>query len=418
MLLTDGVNTAGLLDPLKAAELARDEGVRIHTIGIGAEAMRVGVRHSAWSIRSAPTSTRRRSQRIAEVTGGRYFPRARHRGARRASIAEIDRLEPAARPEPEPAAARRALYRGRCRGARSRAARRSCGPPTASCAQRPRVMAAAHDRARRFPFPAPAVAVGAAGIAAARGRGARGARRAARGATSSIRTCCRICSTAHRSGSGRAGCCSASRCGRWPCWRWRVPRGTQADAAAAQQAPHVIALELARDDARAGPEAEPPRGARYKIDDLLDAQPRLPDRADRLCRRCIHRGAADRRRRQRAAISSMHWTRRRCRSTAIATARAIERAVELHQAGRPASRRHHPARRQRRVPRRRCGAQGACAKDSIVSVLGIGTCRGRAGAAGAGRFPQGRQRQCRRCRSLDDAGLRQVAEAGGGRYAR
>src|SRR5690606_10246969 len=38
VLLTDGVNTAGLLDPVKAAEIARDAGVRIHTIAFGGDA--------------------------------------------------------------------------------------------------------------------------------------------------------------------------------------------------------------------------------------------------------------------------------------------------------------------------------------------------------------------------------------------
>src|SRR3970040_1497504 len=37
ILLTDGVNTAGALDPKKAAELARDEGVRVHTIAFGGD---------------------------------------------------------------------------------------------------------------------------------------------------------------------------------------------------------------------------------------------------------------------------------------------------------------------------------------------------------------------------------------------
>ncbi|NEL81071.1 MAG: VWA domain-containing protein, partial [Xanthomonas perforans] len=35
VLLTDGVNTAGVLNPLKAAELAKAEGVRVHTIAFG-----------------------------------------------------------------------------------------------------------------------------------------------------------------------------------------------------------------------------------------------------------------------------------------------------------------------------------------------------------------------------------------------
>ncbi len=41
ILLTDGVNDAGELDPHKAIELAVAEHVKIYTIGIGAEAMRV-----------------------------------------------------------------------------------------------------------------------------------------------------------------------------------------------------------------------------------------------------------------------------------------------------------------------------------------------------------------------------------------
>ena len=44
VLLTDGVNTAGLLEPIKAAQLARDEGVRVHTIAFGGE---VGGAHAS-----------------------------------------------------------------------------------------------------------------------------------------------------------------------------------------------------------------------------------------------------------------------------------------------------------------------------------------------------------------------------------
>jgi Ca-activated chloride channel family protein len=41
VLLTDGANTAGEIDPMKAAELAAQVGLRIYTIGIGAEQMEV-----------------------------------------------------------------------------------------------------------------------------------------------------------------------------------------------------------------------------------------------------------------------------------------------------------------------------------------------------------------------------------------
>lgn len=37
ILLTDGANTAGEIPPLQAAELAAQEGLRIHTIGVGAD---------------------------------------------------------------------------------------------------------------------------------------------------------------------------------------------------------------------------------------------------------------------------------------------------------------------------------------------------------------------------------------------
>ena len=41
ILLTDGANTAGQVSPLKAAELAADQGLKIYTIGIGADEMMV-----------------------------------------------------------------------------------------------------------------------------------------------------------------------------------------------------------------------------------------------------------------------------------------------------------------------------------------------------------------------------------------
>ncbi len=37
VLLTDGANTAGNVQPYKAAELAAQQGLRIHTIGVGGE---------------------------------------------------------------------------------------------------------------------------------------------------------------------------------------------------------------------------------------------------------------------------------------------------------------------------------------------------------------------------------------------
>jgi Ca-activated chloride channel family protein len=41
MLLTDGANNVGEVPPEKAAELAHAEGIKIYTIGVGSEALKV-----------------------------------------------------------------------------------------------------------------------------------------------------------------------------------------------------------------------------------------------------------------------------------------------------------------------------------------------------------------------------------------
>src|SRR5690606_8991810 len=90
VLLTDGVNTAGTLDPEKAAAIARDEGVRIHTIAFGGEGESLSVfgfqlPSGGGEIDEAMLA------RIAEATGGRSF-RARDTAALAGIYAEIDRI--------------------------------------------------------------------------------------------------------------------------------------------------------------------------------------------------------------------------------------------------------------------------------------------------------------------------------------
>ena len=98
ILLSDGENTAGNLDPLAAAELAREAGVRIYTIGIGGG--EVGLR-GAFGMRLLrqggdfdPTTLKG----IAEITGGRFFSATR-REELEAIYGELDRLEPSQRDE-------------------------------------------------------------------------------------------------------------------------------------------------------------------------------------------------------------------------------------------------------------------------------------------------------------------------------
>jgi len=101
VLLTDGVNTAGALEPLKAAELAREERVRVYTIAFGGEG-------SVFSFFGVPVQAPGQGEavdedtlgQIAAITGGRFF-RARDTAELAGIYAELDRLEPV-RVEAEP----------------------------------------------------------------------------------------------------------------------------------------------------------------------------------------------------------------------------------------------------------------------------------------------------------------------------
>ena len=93
ILLTDGTNTAGSIEPLKAADLAASEAVRIYTIGIGADSMLVrgpfGIQRVASGDLDEDTL-----QAIADKTGGRYF-RARDTESLQEIYALLDAIEPA-----------------------------------------------------------------------------------------------------------------------------------------------------------------------------------------------------------------------------------------------------------------------------------------------------------------------------------
>jgi len=76
ILLTDGENTAGDLDPLVAAEIARTYGIRIHTIGVGTRGVaKVPVRFMGRTVlRDMPVSIDEETLRaVAQATGGEYF---------------------------------------------------------------------------------------------------------------------------------------------------------------------------------------------------------------------------------------------------------------------------------------------------------------------------------------------------------
>jgi len=97
ILLTDGINNAGAVDPITAARLAAAVGVRIYTIGAGTKGEApfpvddpVLGRHYVW-VRSDVDEPTLRS--VAEITGGRFF-RATTSELLAEVYREIDALEP------------------------------------------------------------------------------------------------------------------------------------------------------------------------------------------------------------------------------------------------------------------------------------------------------------------------------------
>lgn len=97
ILLTDGANTAGEVTPLKAAELAKQAGVKVYTIGIGAEEMvqpgLLGSRFGSRRVNPSRDLDSKTLQTIADKTGGQYF-RAHNPQELSNIYAGLDRLEP------------------------------------------------------------------------------------------------------------------------------------------------------------------------------------------------------------------------------------------------------------------------------------------------------------------------------------
>ena len=99
VLLTDGANTAGEVQPLKAAELASQVGLRIYTIGIGAEQLEVNsLVGGRRRINPSADLDEATLTQIAELTGGRYF-RAVDTAGLQDIYRLVDELEPVEEPE-------------------------------------------------------------------------------------------------------------------------------------------------------------------------------------------------------------------------------------------------------------------------------------------------------------------------------
>jgi Ca-activated chloride channel family protein len=93
ILMTDGANTAGEVSPLKAAELAAENQLKIYTIGIGADEMVVRSFFGSHKVNPSRDLDENTMIKIAQRTGGRYF-RARNTDELNNIYMLLDKLEP------------------------------------------------------------------------------------------------------------------------------------------------------------------------------------------------------------------------------------------------------------------------------------------------------------------------------------
>lgn len=93
VLLSDGGNTAGVLDPIEAAEIAKKYNATIYTVGVGAGEMMVKEFFMTRKVDTAADLDEKTLTQIAEVTGGQYF-RARDAEQLESIYETINQLEP------------------------------------------------------------------------------------------------------------------------------------------------------------------------------------------------------------------------------------------------------------------------------------------------------------------------------------
>ncbi len=97
VLLTDGMNNAGEIDPLQAANIAKIQGVKIYAIGTGSRSgsAPVWVEHpflgGGWQNVAVDLDEKSLTE-MADVTKGKYF-RAGNKSELKGIFDEIDQLE-------------------------------------------------------------------------------------------------------------------------------------------------------------------------------------------------------------------------------------------------------------------------------------------------------------------------------------
>ena len=98
ILLTDGSNTAGVLSPSEASDIAKKAKVKIYTIGIGDGRQRNQVLFGQTLVNQNNDLDERTLTAIADLTGGKYF-RARDPRELRSIYDQLNKLDPIAQEE-------------------------------------------------------------------------------------------------------------------------------------------------------------------------------------------------------------------------------------------------------------------------------------------------------------------------------
>lgn len=93
ILLSDGSNTAGVIDPIEAANIAKENQAIIYTVGIGAGELQVGSFFGTRTVNTAQDLDEKILTEIANLTGGQYF-RARDQKELDHIYTTINQLQP------------------------------------------------------------------------------------------------------------------------------------------------------------------------------------------------------------------------------------------------------------------------------------------------------------------------------------
>ena len=93
VLLTDGENNSGALQPLQAAEIAKRNGIKVYTIGLGGGQMVINTAFGQRLVNTSEDLDTHVLKQIADMTGGKFF-RAQNSSDLKEVYKAIDKMEP------------------------------------------------------------------------------------------------------------------------------------------------------------------------------------------------------------------------------------------------------------------------------------------------------------------------------------